>query len=174
MPAGSPPHCRQLSGAIFGVGFGGALPLACHWFMWHGPRAPLGQDTKLGKCALCWLPPARCSLQPAVPRLLGVPQPRGGRSPVTLLAQCGTSSQWAQGRPPPNRASWAPDLGSRAPHPAEALSSKGEMQSYIPSPHPLPRPLLSPQYAVWAAAWVTWNVFIICFYLEVGGLSKVS
>ncbi|XP_036041289.1 sodium/potassium-transporting ATPase subunit beta-1-interacting protein 4 isoform X3 [Onychomys torridus] len=29
-------------------------------------------------------------------------------------------------------------------------------------------------YAVWAAVWVTWNVFIICFYLEVGGLSKDS
>ncbi|XP_030888914.1 LOW QUALITY PROTEIN: sodium/potassium-transporting ATPase subunit beta-1-interacting protein 4 [Leptonychotes weddellii] len=29
-------------------------------------------------------------------------------------------------------------------------------------------------YAVWAAIWVTWNVFIICFYLEVGGLSKDS
>lgn len=35
-------------------------------------------------------------------------------------------------------------------------------------------PPLSPQYAVWAAVWVTWNTFIICFYLEVGGLSKVS
>lgn len=29
------------------------------------------------------------------------------------------------------------------------------------------------QYTVWAAIWVAWNVFIICFYLEVGGLSKV-
>ncbi|XP_008574990.1 PREDICTED: sodium/potassium-transporting ATPase subunit beta-1-interacting protein 3-like [Galeopterus variegatus] len=27
-------------------------------------------------------------------------------------------------------------------------------------------------YTVWTALWVTWNVFIICFYLEVGGLSK--
>ncbi|XP_053105279.1 sodium/potassium-transporting ATPase subunit beta-1-interacting protein 3 isoform X5 [Hemicordylus capensis] len=27
-------------------------------------------------------------------------------------------------------------------------------------------------YSVWTALWVTWNVFIICFYLEVGGLSK--
>ncbi|XP_045689070.1 sodium/potassium-transporting ATPase subunit beta-1-interacting protein 4 [Phyllostomus hastatus] len=27
-------------------------------------------------------------------------------------------------------------------------------------------------YAVWAAVWVTWNVFITCFYLEVRGLSK--
>lgn len=27
---------------------------------------------------------------------------------------------------------------------------------------------------MWAAIWVTWNIFIICFYLEVGGLSKVS
>ncbi|XP_063104109.1 sodium/potassium-transporting ATPase subunit beta-1-interacting protein 4 isoform X4 [Cavia porcellus] len=29
-------------------------------------------------------------------------------------------------------------------------------------------------YVVWAAVWVTWNVFIICFYLEVGGLSRDS
>nr|XP_025720876.1 sodium/potassium-transporting ATPase subunit beta-1-interacting protein 4 [Callorhinus ursinus] len=29
-------------------------------------------------------------------------------------------------------------------------------------------------YAVWANIWVTWNVFIICFYLEVGGLLKDS
>uniref|UniRef100_A0A3Q2UZP7 Sodium/potassium-transporting ATPase subunit beta-1-interacting protein n=1 Tax=Haplochromis burtoni TaxID=8153 RepID=A0A3Q2UZP7_HAPBU len=29
-------------------------------------------------------------------------------------------------------------------------------------------------YTVWAAIWVAWNVFIICFYLEVGGLSKDS
>ncbi|KAJ0064897.1 hypothetical protein NL108_017310, partial [Boleophthalmus pectinirostris] len=29
-------------------------------------------------------------------------------------------------------------------------------------------------YTVWAALWVAWNVFIICFYLDVGGLSKDS
>lgn len=29
------------------------------------------------------------------------------------------------------------------------------------------------QYTIWAALWVAWNVFIICFYLDVGGLSKV-
>lgn len=29
------------------------------------------------------------------------------------------------------------------------------------------------QYAVWLVLWVTWNIFIICFYLEVGDLSKV-
>ncbi|XP_050999930.1 sodium/potassium-transporting ATPase subunit beta-1-interacting protein 4 isoform X1 [Acomys russatus] len=34
------------------------------------------------------------------------------------------------------------------------------------------RPRYIVVYAVWAAVWVTWNVFIICFYLEVGGLSK--
>lgn len=37
-----------------------------------------------------------------------------------------------------------------------------------------PSPTLSFQYTIWTALWVTWNVFIICFYLEVGGLSKVS
>ncbi|NXY89482.1 NKAI3 protein, partial [Alcedo cyanopectus] len=31
---------------------------------------------------------------------------------------------------------------------------------------------LCAHYTVWTALWVTWNVFIICFYLEVGGLSK--
>ncbi|GAB1287327.1 Sodium/potassium-transporting ATPase subunit beta-1-interacting protein 4 [Apodemus speciosus] len=36
------------------------------------------------------------------------------------------------------------------------------------------RPRYIVVYAVWAAVWVTWNVFIICFYLEVGGLSKDS
>ena len=29
------------------------------------------------------------------------------------------------------------------------------------------------KYTVWAALWVAWNVFVICFYLDVGGLSKV-
>nr|XP_033819496.1 sodium/potassium-transporting ATPase subunit beta-1-interacting protein 4 isoform X3 [Geotrypetes seraphini] len=34
------------------------------------------------------------------------------------------------------------------------------------------RPRYIVVYTVWTAVWVTWNVFIICFYLEVGGLSK--
>ncbi|XP_039720715.1 sodium/potassium-transporting ATPase subunit beta-1-interacting protein 4 isoform X3 [Pteropus medius] len=36
------------------------------------------------------------------------------------------------------------------------------------------RPRYVVVYAVWATIWVTWNVFIVCFYLEVGGLSKDS
>uniref|UniRef100_A0A8D0T2W6 Sodium/potassium-transporting ATPase subunit beta-1-interacting protein n=2 Tax=Sus scrofa TaxID=9823 RepID=A0A8D0T2W6_PIG len=36
------------------------------------------------------------------------------------------------------------------------------------------RPRYVVVYAVWAVAWITWNAFIICFYLEVGGLSKDS
>ncbi|XP_072591493.1 sodium/potassium-transporting ATPase subunit beta-1-interacting protein 4 isoform X3 [Vulpes vulpes] len=36
------------------------------------------------------------------------------------------------------------------------------------------RPRYVVVYAVWEAVWVTWNVFIICFYLEVGGLKKDS
>ncbi|XP_069739969.1 sodium/potassium-transporting ATPase subunit beta-1-interacting protein 3-like isoform X2 [Narcine bancroftii] len=36
------------------------------------------------------------------------------------------------------------------------------------------RPRYIVVYAVWTALWVTWNIFIICFYLEVGGLSKDS
>ncbi|MGH0127064.1 UNVERIFIED_CONTAM: hypothetical protein FKN15_066921 [Acipenser sinensis] len=35
------------------------------------------------------------------------------------------------------------------------------------------RPRYIVVYAVWTALWVTWNVFVICFYLEVGGLSKL-
>ncbi|XP_068890396.1 sodium/potassium-transporting ATPase subunit beta-1-interacting protein 4 isoform X2 [Aphelocoma coerulescens] len=34
------------------------------------------------------------------------------------------------------------------------------------------RPRYIVVYAIWTAIWVTWNIFIICFYLEVGGLSK--
>lgn len=34
-------------------------------------------------------------------------------------------------------------------------------------------PLSLPQYAAWLVVWMTWNVFIICFYLEVGDLSRV-
>ncbi|XP_005280249.1 sodium/potassium-transporting ATPase subunit beta-1-interacting protein 2 isoform X3 [Chrysemys picta bellii] len=29
-------------------------------------------------------------------------------------------------------------------------------------------------YAVWLVFWVTWNVFVICFYLEAGDLSKAG
>ncbi|NXB20816.1 NKAI4 protein, partial [Rhagologus leucostigma] len=36
------------------------------------------------------------------------------------------------------------------------------------------RPRYIVVYAIWTAIWVTWNIFIICFYLEVGGLSKDS
>ncbi|KAK1897862.1 Sodium/potassium-transporting ATPase subunit beta-1-interacting protein 4 [Dissostichus eleginoides] len=36
------------------------------------------------------------------------------------------------------------------------------------------RPRYIVVYTVWAALWVAWNVFIICFYLDVGGLSKDS
>uniref|UniRef100_A0A8C0WJ76 Sodium/potassium-transporting ATPase subunit beta-1-interacting protein n=1 Tax=Castor canadensis TaxID=51338 RepID=A0A8C0WJ76_CASCN len=35
------------------------------------------------------------------------------------------------------------------------------------------RPRYITGYAVWLVLWVTWNVFIICFYLEAGDLSKV-
>uniref|UniRef100_A0A4W5K1P5 Sodium/potassium-transporting ATPase subunit beta-1-interacting protein n=1 Tax=Hucho hucho TaxID=62062 RepID=A0A4W5K1P5_9TELE len=36
------------------------------------------------------------------------------------------------------------------------------------------RPRYVTGYAVWLVLWVTWNIFIICFYLEVGDLSKDS
>ncbi|NXN97527.1 NKAI2 protein, partial [Rhinopomastus cyanomelas] len=35
------------------------------------------------------------------------------------------------------------------------------------------RPRYITGYAVWLVLWVTWNVFVICFYLEAGELSKV-
>ncbi|XP_015279314.1 PREDICTED: sodium/potassium-transporting ATPase subunit beta-1-interacting protein 2, partial [Gekko japonicus] len=36
------------------------------------------------------------------------------------------------------------------------------------------RPRYITGYAVWLVLWVTWNVFVICFYLEAGDLSKES
>ncbi|XP_067097635.1 sodium/potassium-transporting ATPase subunit beta-1-interacting protein 2 isoform X2 [Osmerus mordax] len=36
------------------------------------------------------------------------------------------------------------------------------------------RPRYVTGYAAWLVLWMTWNVFIICFYLEVGDLSKDS
>uniref|UniRef100_A0A8C3TPT7 Sodium/potassium-transporting ATPase subunit beta-1-interacting protein n=1 Tax=Catharus ustulatus TaxID=91951 RepID=A0A8C3TPT7_CATUS len=35
------------------------------------------------------------------------------------------------------------------------------------------RPRYITGYAIWLVLWVTWNVFVICFYLEAGDLSKV-
>ncbi|NXH54972.1 NKAI2 protein, partial [Rhabdornis inornatus] len=34
------------------------------------------------------------------------------------------------------------------------------------------RPRYITGYAIWLVLWVTWNVFVICFYLEAGDLSK--
>ncbi|XP_006926203.1 sodium/potassium-transporting ATPase subunit beta-1-interacting protein 2 isoform X3 [Pteropus alecto] len=36
------------------------------------------------------------------------------------------------------------------------------------------RPRYIKGYAVWLVLWVTWNVFVICFYLEAGDLSKLA
>ncbi|XP_036374545.1 sodium/potassium-transporting ATPase subunit beta-1-interacting protein 3-like [Megalops cyprinoides] len=36
------------------------------------------------------------------------------------------------------------------------------------------RPKYIIAYCVWTGLWVAWNVFIICFYLDVAGLSKES
>ncbi|KAK0136051.1 Sodium/potassium-transporting ATPase subunit beta-1-interacting protein 2 [Merluccius polli] len=36
------------------------------------------------------------------------------------------------------------------------------------------RPRYVTGYAAWLVVWMTWNVFIVCFYLEVGDLSKDS
>uniref|UniRef100_A0A8C4R4J9 Sodium/potassium-transporting ATPase subunit beta-1-interacting protein n=1 Tax=Eptatretus burgeri TaxID=7764 RepID=A0A8C4R4J9_EPTBU len=34
------------------------------------------------------------------------------------------------------------------------------------------RPRYVVLYAIWSVLWVAWNIFLICFYLEVGGLSR--
>ncbi|XP_028850728.1 sodium/potassium-transporting ATPase subunit beta-1-interacting protein 4 isoform X3 [Denticeps clupeoides] len=36
------------------------------------------------------------------------------------------------------------------------------------------RPRYIVVYIIWTALWVAWNVFIICFYLDVGSLNKDS
>ncbi|XP_060099694.1 sodium/potassium-transporting ATPase subunit beta-1-interacting protein 3 isoform X1 [Heteronotia binoei] len=58
---------------------------------------------------------------------------------------------------------WVPILGNFLHIIAVILGLFGTIQY---------RPRYIVVYSVWTALWVTWNVFIICFYLEVGGLSK--
>ncbi|ETE61101.1 Sodium/potassium-transporting ATPase subunit beta-1-interacting protein 3, partial [Ophiophagus hannah] len=58
---------------------------------------------------------------------------------------------------------WAPILGNFLHIIAVILGLFGTIQY---------RPRYIVLYSIWTALWVTWNVFIICFYLEVGGLSK--
>uniref|UniRef100_A0A8V0XFL9 Sodium/potassium-transporting ATPase subunit beta-1-interacting protein n=1 Tax=Gallus gallus TaxID=9031 RepID=A0A8V0XFL9_CHICK len=58
---------------------------------------------------------------------------------------------------------WAPILGNFLQIIVVILGLFGTIQF---------RPRYIVVYTVWTALWVTWNVFIICFYLEVGGLSK--
>ncbi|XP_036599975.1 sodium/potassium-transporting ATPase subunit beta-1-interacting protein 3 [Trichosurus vulpecula] len=58
---------------------------------------------------------------------------------------------------------WAPILGNFLHIIVVILGLFGTIQF---------RPRYIVVYTVWTALWVTWNVFIICFYLEVGGLSK--
>uniref|UniRef100_A0A8C9LBW8 Sodium/potassium-transporting ATPase subunit beta-1-interacting protein n=1 Tax=Pavo cristatus TaxID=9049 RepID=A0A8C9LBW8_PAVCR len=60
---------------------------------------------------------------------------------------------------------WAPILGNFLQIIVVILGLFGTIQF---------RPRYIVVYTVWTALWVTWNVFIICFYLEVGGLSKVG
>ncbi|KAF7246390.1 Sodium/potassium-transporting ATPase subunit beta-1-interacting protein 3, partial [Varanus komodoensis] len=58
---------------------------------------------------------------------------------------------------------WAPILGNFLHIIVVILGLFGTIQY---------RPRYIVVYSVWTALWVSWNVFIICFYLEVGGLSK--
>ncbi|KAG3274071.1 sodium/potassium-transporting ATPase subunit beta-1-interacting protein 3 isoform X1 [Marmota monax] len=58
---------------------------------------------------------------------------------------------------------WAPILGNFLHIIVVILGLFGTIQY---------RPRYIMVYTVWTALWITWNVFIICFYLEVGGLSK--
>ncbi|XP_041422373.1 sodium/potassium-transporting ATPase subunit beta-1-interacting protein 3 isoform X2 [Xenopus laevis] len=58
---------------------------------------------------------------------------------------------------------WAPILGNFLHIIVVILGLFGTIQY---------RPRYIVAYTIWTAFWVAWNVFIICFYLEVGGLSK--
>ncbi|XP_066576420.1 sodium/potassium-transporting ATPase subunit beta-1-interacting protein 3 isoform X4 [Amia ocellicauda] len=58
---------------------------------------------------------------------------------------------------------WAPILGNFLHIIVVILGLFGTIQY---------RPKYIVVYSVWTALWVAWNVFVICFYLEVGGLSK--
>ncbi|XP_028659401.1 sodium/potassium-transporting ATPase subunit beta-1-interacting protein 3 [Erpetoichthys calabaricus] len=58
---------------------------------------------------------------------------------------------------------WAPILGNFLHIIVVILGLFGTIQF---------RPKYIIVYSVWTVLWVAWNVFIICFYLEVGGLSK--
>ncbi|KAM8966873.1 sodium/potassium-transporting ATPase subunit beta-1-interacting protein 3 [Pelodytes ibericus] len=58
---------------------------------------------------------------------------------------------------------WAPILGNFLHIIVVILGLFGTIQY---------RPRYIVVYTIWTAFWVAWNVFIICFYLEVGGLSK--
>ncbi|KAL4833192.1 hypothetical protein H8958_009662, partial [Nasalis larvatus] len=60
---------------------------------------------------------------------------------------------------------WAPILANFAHIVVVILGLFGTIQY---------RPRYVVVYMVWAAIWVTWNIFIIGFYLEVGGLSQDS
>nr|XP_023417549.1 sodium/potassium-transporting ATPase subunit beta-1-interacting protein 3 [Cavia porcellus] len=60
---------------------------------------------------------------------------------------------------------WAPILGNFLHIIVVILGLFGTIQY---------RPRYIMVYSVWTALWITWNVFIICFYLEVGGLSKTG
>nr|XP_006010004.2 PREDICTED: sodium/potassium-transporting ATPase subunit beta-1-interacting protein 3-like [Latimeria chalumnae] len=59
---------------------------------------------------------------------------------------------------------WAPILGNFLHIIVVILGLFGTIQY---------RPRYIVVYTIWTALWVAWNVFIICFYLEVGGLSKL-
>uniref|UniRef100_A0A8C5Q4J9 Sodium/potassium-transporting ATPase subunit beta-1-interacting protein n=1 Tax=Leptobrachium leishanense TaxID=445787 RepID=A0A8C5Q4J9_9ANUR len=58
---------------------------------------------------------------------------------------------------------WAPILGNFLHIIVVILGLFGTIQY---------RPRYIIVYTIWTAFWVAWNVFVICFYLEVGGLSK--
>ncbi|CAH2285286.1 sodium potassium-transporting ATPase subunit beta-1-interacting 3 isoform X2 [Pelobates cultripes] len=58
---------------------------------------------------------------------------------------------------------WAPILGNFLHIIVVILGLFGTIQY---------RPRYIVVYTIWTAFWVAWNVFVICFYLEVGGLSK--
>lgn len=105
------------------------------------------------------------------------PYPQGSRSPVTPSAQCGTCPWRAGGGPPPNGAPWSSDSGSRAPHPAEALFSKGMVQNQAPAPRAGLTPHLSSPVSVVGSVGSHLDGLEYLDYLHLlgrGALSKVS
>ncbi|XP_044910998.1 sodium/potassium-transporting ATPase subunit beta-1-interacting protein 4 [Felis catus] len=126
------------------AGGGGVPPAAGAGTLWPWPPGAKINGLKL-KCRLLCCPGAA---DPGTQRL------RPDTCPVVGWGR--SSCEWSL---------WVPGWGSRAPRspPRPPLPAKSRARLVHP------QPLSTSWHAVWTAVWVTWNVFIICFYLETGG-----